>query len=126
MAEEKSGLNAAFIARQRARLEALQRELLGGEASTLGQEREFEEDNGAEANEFEDDAQHTEQDVADQALRDTDDRRIGAIQRALEKIDEGTYGFSDRSGDPIPVERLEAVPEATLTVQEEAEREARR
>ncbi|NRA90215.1 MAG: TraR/DksA family transcriptional regulator [Simkaniaceae bacterium] len=41
---------------------------------------------------------------------------IRQIDRALEKIDEGTYGMCDLSGDPIPVARLEAVPYATMTV----------
>lgn len=39
------------------------------------------------------------------------------IERALEKIDEGTYGVCDISGEPIPLPRLEAVPYATTTVQ---------
>ncbi|MEN9344389.1 MAG: DnaK suppressor protein [Chlamydiota bacterium] len=39
------------------------------------------------------------------------------IERALEKMDEGTYGVCDISGDPIPMPRLEAVPYATTTVQ---------
>lgn len=38
------------------------------------------------------------------------------IDRALEKIDEGTYGICDISGDEIPLARLEAVPYATMTV----------
>ena len=38
------------------------------------------------------------------------------IDRALEKIEEGTYGVCEISGDPIPVPRLEAVPYATMTV----------
>lgn len=38
------------------------------------------------------------------------------IDRALEKIEEGTYGVCDLSGDEIPVKRLEAVPYATMTV----------
>ncbi|MFD1361431.1 hypothetical protein [Lentibacillus salinarum] len=32
------------------------------------------------------------------------------IKRALERIDNGTYGVSEKSGKPIPVERLEAEP----------------
>ena len=40
-------------------------------------------------------------------------------ERALQKIADGTYGYSDRSGEPIPKLRLEAMPEATLTVEEE-------
>lgn len=38
------------------------------------------------------------------------------IDRALEKINEGTYGICDISGDEIPIARLEAVPYATMTV----------
>lgn len=38
------------------------------------------------------------------------------IDRALEKIDEETYGICDVSGDSIPLARLEAVPYATMTV----------
>jgi DnaK suppressor protein len=39
------------------------------------------------------------------------------IERALDKIDEGTYGTCDLSGEPIPLARLEAIPYATTTVQ---------
>lgn len=38
------------------------------------------------------------------------------IDRALEKIDEGTYGMCDISGEEIPLKRLEAIPYATMTV----------
>lgn len=38
------------------------------------------------------------------------------IDRALEKITEGTYGICDISGEEIPMKRLEAVPYATMTV----------
>jgi DnaK suppressor protein len=49
--------------------------------------------------------------------RDLD--RLARIERALNKLDEGTYGYSDVSGQPIPDQRLEAVPDATNTVQEQ-------
>ena len=39
------------------------------------------------------------------------------IDRALEKIEENTYGICDITGKPIPKARLEAVPYATLTVE---------
>jgi len=39
------------------------------------------------------------------------------ITRALEKIEEGSYGVCDVTGDEIPHKRLEAVPYATMTVQ---------
>ncbi len=38
------------------------------------------------------------------------------IDRALEKIEEGTYGICDISQEEIPIERLEAIPYATMTV----------
>lgn len=38
------------------------------------------------------------------------------IERALDKIEEGTYGICDISGEEIPLARLEAVPYAAMTV----------
>ena len=50
---------------------------------------------------------------------------IRQIERALEKIDENTYGICDVSGKEIPIKRLEAMPYATMTVeaQEKLEKE---
>jgi RNA polymerase-binding protein DksA len=49
------------------------------------------------------------------------------IEEALKRIDQGTYGICEMSGEPIPVERLEAIPFARYTVhcQEQLERENR-
>ena len=47
---------------------------------------------------------------------------IAAIERALQRVEDGTYGRSVRSGALIPDERLEVEPAAELTV-EEAEQE---
>lgn len=46
------------------------------------------------------------------------------IERALEKIEEGTYGVCDLTGEEIPLARLKAIPYATMTVkaQEKIER----
>jgi DnaK suppressor protein len=126
MANVSNGLSDDYLAKQRARLEALQRELLGGEESGIAAQRQQQELHGDETHTFEDDAQRMEADVAGQALRDVNERRIGDIQRALEKIAEGTYGFSDESGDPIPQARLDVMPEAILTVAEQGRREAGR
>lgn len=48
------------------------------------------------------------------SLRD----RLAAIDRAIARVEAGTYGRSVRSGKPIPEERLEADPAAELTVEE--------
>jgi DnaK suppressor protein len=44
---------------------------------------------------------------------------LARIDRALQRIEEGTYGTSEVSGKPIPIERLEAVPYATTLVDEQ-------
>ena len=43
---------------------------------------------------------------------------IADIDAALERIADGTYGYSLVSGRPIPRERLEAIPWATVLVEE--------
>ncbi|HYT13803.1 MAG TPA: hypothetical protein VEL12_13545 [Candidatus Nitrosopolaris sp.] len=43
---------------------------------------------------------------------------LAQIERALHRIDDGTYGVSEFSGKPIPKERLEAVPYAATLVDE--------
>lgn len=44
--------------------------------------------------------------------------RVAAIDRALTRLDNGTYGRSVRSGEPIPSDRLDADPAAELTIEE--------
>ena len=44
--------------------------------------------------------------------------RLATIQRAEQRLLDGTYGRSVRSGQPIPDDRLEADPAAELTVDE--------
>jgi DnaK suppressor protein len=52
-------------------------------------------------------------------------RLLAEIDRALAKLDAGTYGISELSGRPIPIERLRAVPWARLSAEEEERRERR-
>jgi RNA polymerase-binding transcription factor DksA len=49
-----------------------------------------------------------------------DREELAQIERALERIEQGTYGLSEISGKAIPIERLEAVPYATTLVGERA------
>jgi DnaK suppressor protein len=118
MAEQNGTLSREFIAAQRKRLEALRERLLGAEGETLAEERDSREGHGEEAGDAGDKAEDLPAREVHQALHDADVRRLGDIDRALQKIAEGTYGLSDASGKPIPRERLEASPEAVLTVQE--------
>ena len=45
------------------------------------------------------------------------ERRLGEVDRALQKIEEGSYGVCEDTGEEIPRGRLEAVPEAVRTVE---------
>ena len=55
----------------------------------------------------------------DQALRDTLNETLAAIKRAERRLQDGSYGISIASGEPIPDARLEALPWAERRVEEE-------
>jgi DnaK suppressor protein len=40
--------------------------------------------------------------------------QLASVEHALQKFEDGTYGLCDNCGKPIPPERLEALPQATL------------
>ena len=60
------------------------------------------------------------QDELDQGLADDLREQLAAVERAEARLAAGTYGLSIESGNPIPDERLEAIPTAERTAQEEA------
>ena len=60
------------------------------------------------------------QDELDEGLADGLRDELAAVERAEARLAAGTYGFSIESGKPIPDERLEALPTAERTVDEEA------
>ena len=75
-------------------------------------------------------------DLADRASSETDraielrarDRQrklIAKIDSALARLDDGTYGYCEETGDPIALRRLDARPIATLTVEAQERHERR-
>jgi RNA polymerase-binding transcription factor len=62
------------------------------------------------------------QDELDEGLADDLREQLAALERAEQRLAAGTYGISVESGRPIPDERLEIVPAAELTVDEERAR----
>jgi DnaK suppressor protein len=75
-------------------------------------------------------------DIADRASSETDraielrarDRQrklIAKIDEALGRLDDGTYGFCEETGEPISLRRLEARPIATLSVEAQERHERR-
>jgi DnaK suppressor protein len=117
------GLDQSFIDGQRARLETLRAELIAAAGSKVGEEKVLGAESASEAREYEDDAQKLTILELDSNLVAHDQERLALVERALRKIEDGTYGRSDLSGDVIPRERLEAIPEAIYTVAEQELRE---
>jgi DnaK suppressor protein len=60
------------------------------------------------------------QDELDEGLASDLRKELAAVERAEARLVAGTYGLSIESGKPIPDERLEALPTAERTVEEEA------
>jgi len=77
-----------------------------------------------------------EADLADRATSETDrglelrtrDRQrklISKIDEALRRIDDGSYGYCEETGEPISIARLEARPIATLSLEAQERHERR-
>jgi DnaK suppressor protein len=60
------------------------------------------------------------EDELEEGVADDLREELAAIERAEARLADGTYGLSIVSGEPIPDARLEAVPWAERTVEEEA------
>ena len=65
------------------------------------------------------------QDEYDEGREDDLREQLAAVERAEARLAAGTYGLSVESGEPIPDARLEAIPTAELTADEENRREGR-
>jgi DnaK suppressor protein len=117
-------LDSAFIDRQRRRLTQLRDELAEVTQARETEEKSINAESDGHAVEYEDDAQRLATLELTGNLVARNAQRLAQVDRALEKIAEGTYGLSDASGDAIPMERLEATPEAIYTVAEQAARES--
>ena len=57
--------------------------------------------------------------------RDRQRKLIAKIDAALQRIDEGTYGYCEETGEPISIKRLEARPIATLSIEAQERHEQR-
>jgi DnaK suppressor protein len=55
----------------------------------------------------------------DQGLAERLRQELAAVERAEKRVADGTYGVSVESGEPIPDERLEVMPTAERTVEEQ-------
>ncbi len=95
---------------ERSRIEQALAELEPGTEEGLTHVHQHIADDGSELFEQERDAGLAE------GLRE----ELAAVERAEQRLMQGTYGLSVESGEPIPDDRLEAVPWAERTVEEQA------
>ena len=105
------------------------RELLAAERARIerGLAATRRQDDGEEADEFDPANLGADlyQDELDEGRADDLRVQLAALERAEERLAAGTNGLSTESGEPIPDERLEAVPTAELTADEERARAGR-
>ena len=118
MSSESSALTSDFLASQKSLLLKLRDEIRGGLSALANDESEQTLLN-AEAREQEDDAQKLDGLERDGLLEKRQATRLQDIERALAKIEDGSYGVSIVSGKQIPRERLAVIPEALWNVDEE-------
>jgi DnaK suppressor protein len=122
-----SELDEKFVVQQKERLQDLKEELLRVRRGMEEDERQRSEEERDTQLDSGDMSQEMFTREMDATIGEQVERRLKDVDRALQKIEEGTYGLCDDTGEPIPKGRLEAAPEAIRTVeaQQRYERERR-
>lgn len=104
----------------RERLLELQRELQQTiEGVTSGMEAGVTADSPNGGRDFGDEGAHEQQAAEQEAFVESARTRLASVEDALKRIEDGTYGVSVVSGEPIPDERLEVRPDAATLAGEE-------
>ncbi len=111
-------MNSTQLAFFRERLLAMQRELL--EKADVTSEHLREHDIEADPT---DQATIEEEYALELRARDRERKLLKKIEQALRRIDDGSYGYCEETGEPIGIPRLLARPTATLTIEAQARRE---
>lgn len=118
--------SADYLDHKRRELTRLREALRRVADNAVTEETEIRTEAALQAHETEDDGQRLDRLELEGNLVRRDLSRLARVERALEKIAEGTYGLSDSSGERIPQSRLDAVPEAINTVAEQQASEVSR
>ena len=124
MGKQSPKLDEEYVEQKRRQLRKLLDELRNASNVAEAEEGTVKNDSNLRAREYEDDAQKLDTLEREGNLVARDVTRLARLERALEKIEQGTYGLSDVSGERIPRDRLDVMPEAinTLSEQEALER----
>lgn len=100
--------------------ELLRRERERIEKALAGQTHAPETDLATRDQHLGDQATELYDDELGEGLRDQLREELADVERAERRLAEGTYGLSVESGEPIPDDRLEAIPTAERTAEEQA------
>jgi DnaK suppressor protein len=111
-------MNEAQLAFFRDRLRRQKEELLANVRDTSEHLRETE-----ATSDVSDRATQEEEQALELRTRDRERKLLKKIDEALQRIDEGAYGYCAETGEPIGVRRLLARPTATLTIEAQERRE---
>jgi DnaK suppressor protein len=104
-----------LLAEERRRIESALKSLMRADVGEL-----------ADQDEPADQASDLYADELDEGLSEELREALAAIERAEARLEQGTYGTSIESGEPIPDGRLEAIPAAERTVEEQERYDRRR
>ncbi|MGB3682848.1 MAG: TraR/DksA C4-type zinc finger protein [Rubrobacteraceae bacterium] len=120
-------LDEQFVEKQRTRLEELKEELLDIRRGMEEDERDRSQEEQDTELDSGDESQQMFTREMDATIGEQTERRLQDVERALAKVEEGSYGVCDDTGEEIAKGRLEAMPEAIRTVeaQQSFERERR-
>jgi DnaK suppressor protein len=127
MSDPRESVDPVYVEAKREQLLALRTEIQRVANADAAEERHIRTEAPREAREYQDDAEELDLLERQGLLVNSSVERLARIERALAKIANGTYGYSDESGRRIPDERLDFMPDAINTAGEQAvaEREAR-
>ncbi len=112
--EDEDFMNPTMMAFFREKLLAWRAELLQESSETLAS---LQDDGGLQEPDITDRASAETDRSLELRTRDRERKLIGKIDAALMRIEDGTYGYCEETGDPIGVKRLEARPIATLSLE---------
>lgn len=117
-----------FLAAQKEKLlaerERLHSELRAIDADLIRLGQSQADDGASVGNHMADEGGNVQEADADLAVRGNVEQVLAEIENALKKIESGTYGFCEDTGEPIAQARLEALPYARYTVKAQEKREA--
>lgn len=119
--DDEAFMNARQLEYFRRKLIAWREEILRESLETL---QHLQEDTVAEPD-IADRASTESERALELRTRDRQRKLVGKIDAALRRIEEGSYGYCEETGDPISLKRLDARPVATLSIEAQERHERR-